>query len=60
MKRTPKNWFRWFPIFWTKCLRCRKEFKFEVMYYEVDDYGDLRRYCKKCHEWNHKLELDDK
>ena len=37
-----------FPLFWTQCETCGREFKFEKGWLRFTQYGDPRYYCRKC------------
>lgn len=39
---------RCFPIFWTQCESCGREFKLEIGWLRFTMYGDSRYYCRKC------------
>lgn len=42
------NVSRCFPLFWTECEVCGREFKFEIGWLRYTMYGDSRYYCRKC------------
>ena len=37
-----------FPLVWTECDVCGREFRFETGWLYYTRYGDSRYYCKKC------------
>jgi hypothetical protein len=50
MKRNRNRFHRWFPLLWSRCHDCDKEFRFEIMYWQGrEKHGFFTLWlCKKC------------